>query len=432
MPLSQHVLPDVAQRFIRYARIHTQSDPRSRTSPSTECQLDLARLLVRELNDLGLSEVSLDENGYVMATLPANVPHSPPTLGLIAHMDTSPDFCGEGVNPQVVAYAGGDIVLDAEGGVVLSPQMFPDLEAYRGQTLITTDGRTLLGADDKAGIAEIMSVLAFLVAHPEVPHGTIRVAFTPDEEIGRGADHFDVARFAADFAYTVDGGELGELSFETFNAARAEVHVRGRSVHPGSAKGKMINALEVAMEFHRLLPAVERPEYTEGYEGFFHLTDMQGNVDRAHLHYIIRDHDRQRFEGRKAWLQRAADFINARLGQTLVQVEVHDQYYNMREKLEAVMYVVDLARQAMLDCEVPPKVVAVRGGTDGARLSYMGLPTPNLFTGGHNPHGPYEYIPVPSMEKAVQVLVRLIQLVAERGSEAVNLLDKPRSSAYNP
>ncbi len=406
-------LPDVAQRFIRYARIDTQSDPHSSTSPSTAKQLDLARLLVQELEALGLQDVTLDEHGYVMATLPSNVAHPVPTVGLIAHMDTSPDLTGTNVNPQVHLYQGGDLVLDAENGVVLSPREFPDLNHYIGQALITTDGRTLLGADDKAGIAEIMTALAYLMTHPEIPRGRIRVAFTPDEEIGRGADHFDVARFGADFAYTVDGGELGELSFETFNAARAEVTVRGRSVHPGSAKDKMINANEVAMQFHALLPAVERPEYTAGYEGFYHLLTFQGSVEEARLHYIIRDHDRGRFEARKAWLQRAAEFVNARYGQPLVQVKVQDQYYNLREKIEPVMHIVDVAKAAMLACGVTPKIVPVRGGTDGARLSYMGLPTPNLFTGGHNFHGRYEYIPIPAMGKAVAVLVELVRRIAE-------------------
>ncbi|WP_366519211.1 peptidase T [uncultured Thermanaerothrix sp.] len=407
------MLPEVAVRFIRYARIDTQSDPHSTTCPSTAKQLDLARMLVQELEALGVQEVTLDENGYVMATLPANVSHPAPTVGLIAHMDTSPDLTGANVNPQVHLYQGGDLVLDPENGVVLSPREFPELAQYVGQVLITTDGRTLLGADDKAGIAEIMTALAYLVAHPEIPHGRIRVAFTPDEEIGRGADRFDVARFGADFAYTVDGGELGELSFETFNAARAEVTVRGRSVHPGSAKNKMINANEVAMQFHALLPPAERPEYTADYEGFYHLMAFQGSVEETHLHYIIRDHDRGRFEARKAWLQRAAEFLNARYEQPLVQVQVHDQYYNLREKIEPVMQIVDLAKAAMLACGVTPKVVPVRGGTDGARLSYMGLPTPNLFTGGHNYHGRYEYIPIPSMEKAVAVLVELVRRVTQ-------------------
>lgn len=411
--MSEFSLPEVASRFIRYARIDTQSDPHSNTCPSTAKQLDLARLLVQELEALGLQEITLDENGYVMATLPSNVSHSVPTVGLIAHMDTSPDLTGTNVNPQVRLYQGGDLVLDPEQGIVLSPREFPELSRYVGQWLITTDGRTLLGADDKAGIAEIITALAHLISHPEIPHGRIRVAFTPDEEIGRGADRFDVARFGADFAYTVDGGELGELSYETFNAASATVTVRGRSVHPGAAKGKMINALEVGMQFHALLPEAERPQYTAEREGFYHLTHLQGTVEEARLHYILRDHDRARFEARKAWLQRAADFIAARYGQPLVQVEVRDSYYNMREKIEPVWHIVELAEEAMRACGVTPRIVPVRGGTDGARLSYMGLPTPNLFTGGHNYHGRYEYIPIPSMEKAVAVLVALLRRVAQ-------------------
>jgi tripeptide aminopeptidase len=398
----------VVDRFLRYVKIDTQSDEHSATVPSTEKQLKLANLLVEELKALGLDDAEVDGNGYVMATLPANNGGKGPVTGWIAHMDTSPDFTAEHVNPQIVRnYDGGEIILNKEEGIVLSPADFPELLDYRGQDLITTDGTTLLGADDKAGVAEIMTALAYLQEHPEVKHGTLRVAFTPDEEIGRGADHFDVKKFGADFAYTVDGGALGELEFENFNAALATITCTGRNVHPGTAKDKMINAMQVAMEYNALLPPAERPEHTEGYEGFYHLIDISGEVEKTVMRYLVRDHDRKKFEERKRFLKEAAALLRLKYGKTAVKVELKDQYYNMREKIEPVRYVVDLAREAMETCGVEPVVKPIRGGTDGARLSYMGLPTPNLFTGGHNFHGRYEFIPIPSMEKAVEVIIKI-------------------------
>ncbi len=404
----------VVDRFLRYVKIDTQSDEHSSTVPSTAKQLTLADMLAEELRELGLDDAEVDGNGYVMATLPANNGGKGPVIGWIAHMDTSPDFTAEKVKPQIHRhYDGGEIVLNAEQKIVLSPADFPELLAYVGQDLITTDGTTLLGADDKAGVAEIMTALAWLQEHPALRHGTLRVAFTPDEEIGRGADHFDVKKFGAAFAYTVDGGGLGELEYENFNAALATVTCTGRNVHPGTAKDKMINAMQVAMEYNALLPPAERPEHTEGYEGFFHLIDIRGEVEKTVMRYLVRDHDRKRFEERKKFLREAAALLRLKYGKTAVKVQLRDQYYNMREKIEPVRYVVDLAREAMEACGVEPKVKPIRGGTDGARLSYMGLPTPNLFTGGHNFHGRYEFIPIPSMEKAVEVITRITRIVAD-------------------
>lgn len=403
----------VVERFLRYVKIYTTSDSSSSAFPSTARQLDLARLLVDELKAIGLKDVSLDGNGYVMATLPGNV-DSAPVIGFVAHVDTTPDLSGEGVNPQVTVYEGGDLVLNAGLGVVLSPREFPDLNKYVGKTLITTDGTTLLGADDKAGVAEIMAAMEYLAAHPEIPHGTIRVGFTPDEEIGRGADRFDVDRFKADFAYTLDGGEIGELQYENFNAANARISIRGRNVHPGTAKDKMINALQIGVDLQNLLPPHLRPEHTDHYEGFLHLTHFTGTVDSAELRYIIREHDRQKFEGLKDALKRAVDFLNARYGAGVVTLDLRDSYFNMKEKIEPVMHIIDLARQAMLAAGVTPIVRPIRGGTDGARLSYMGLPCPNLFTGGHNYHGRYEFIPAYAMEKAVEVIVKIAELVATK------------------
>lgn len=402
----------VVDRFIRYAKIFTESDPASETFPSTSRQLDLARLLVEELNQIGLTDVTLDENGYVMATLPANVENAP-TIGFIAHMDTNPDMTGENVNPQLVQYQGGDIVLNTEKNIILSPRDFPILNKYIGQTLITTDGNTLLGADDKAGIAEIMAAVEYLAQHPEIPHATIRVGFTPDEEIGRGADRFDVQKFNADFAYTMDGGEIGELQYENFNAANAKISIQGRNVHPGTAKNQMINALQVAINLHQMLPPHLRPEHTDHYEGFFHLTSIQGNVDFAEMRYIIREHDRQKFEEMKALLLRAVEFQNQLFESERIKIDLRDSYYNMKEKITPVMHIIELAKQAMLDVGVTPIIRPVRGGTDGARLSYMGLPCPNIFNGGHNYHGRYEFIPVESMEKAVQVIVRIAELAVQ-------------------
>jgi tripeptide aminopeptidase len=401
----------VVERFLRYAVIDTQSDPESATCPSTEKQMELARVLVQELQDIGMQDVSLDENGYVMATLPANVDREIPAIGFITHMDTSPDMSGENVRPTFVEnYDGGDIVLNREKNIILSPADFPDLKDYVGETLITTDGTTLLGADDKAGIAETITAMEYLIAHPEIEHGEIKIAFTPDEEIGRGADLFDVKKFNAAFAYTLDGGPLGELEYENFNAASAKIRIQGRNVHPGSAKNKMINSMLIAMELNSLLPPAERPEYTEDYEGFTHLTNIDGDVEETRLHYIIRDHSRELFEKKKKVIQGAVDYLNLKYGPGTVELELKDSYYNMREKIEPVLEIVELAKRAMQEVGVTPVISPVRGGTDGARLSYMGLPCPNIFTGGHNYHGKYEYIPVNSMKKAVEVILKIIEL----------------------
>ncbi len=402
----------VADRFIRYAKIFTESDSASDTFPSTRRQFDLAHLLVDELKALGLADAEVDQNGYVMATLPSNVAHAP-TIGFIAHMDTSPDLTGENVNPQYVEYQGGDILLNQEKMIVLSPVDFPDLNKYIGQTLITTDGNTLLGADDKAGIAEILAAVEHLLQHPEIPRSTIRIGFTPDEEIGRGADRFDVKKFNADFAYTLDGGEIGELQYENFNAANAKVRINGRSVHPGTAKNKMINALQLAVELQNLLPAHQRPEHTEHYEGFIHLTNIYGTVDSAEMRFIIREHDAKKFEQLKNHLVNSVEFLNRRLGARLIQLDLKDSYYNMKEKIQPVIHIIELAKKAMLEAGVTPIIRPVRGGTDGARLSYMGLPCPNIFNGGHNYHGRYEFIPVASMEKAVQVIIKIAELSAK-------------------
>lgn len=402
----------VVDRFIRYAKIFTESDPASDTFPSTSRQLDLARLLVEELKQIGMVDISLDENGYVMATLPANVENAP-TIGFIAHMDTSPDMTGENVNPQIVNYQGGDILINAEKNIVLSPRDFPILNKYVGQTLITTDGNTLLGADDKAGVAEIMAAVEFLAQHPEIPHAAIRVGFTPDEEIGRGADRFDIGKFNADFAYTMDGGEIGELQYENFNAANAKIFIQGRNVHPGTAKNQMINALQIAINLHQMLPPHLRPEHTDHYEGFFHLTEIKGNVEAAEMRYIIREHDRQKFEDMKAILLRAIQYQNEIYGSDRIKVDLRDSYYNMKEIILPVTHIIELAKRAMLDLGITPIIRPIRGGTDGARLSYMGLPCPNIFNGGHNYHGRYEFIPVESMEKAVQVIVRIAELAVQ-------------------
>lgn len=389
----------------------TMSNPDSNSCPSTENQLKFAKLLFEELKDLGLKEVSLDENGYVMGTLPSNTDKELPAIGFIAHMDTSPDMSAVNVNPQIVRnYNGGDILLNKERGIFLSPKDFPELEKYVGQDIITTDGTTLLGADDKAGIAEIMTALEDLINHPHIQHGTIKVAFTPDEEIGRGADRFDVRRFGADFAYTLDGGEIGELEYQNFNAAYAKVTIKGRNVHPGSAKNKMINALLIAMELHAMLPPSETPACTEGYEGFYHLNDMTGNVEETTMYYIIRDHDMDKFQARKDRMSKAVAYMRAIYGEDNILLEMKDQYYNMREKIIPVMHVVETAEKAMKELNISPLIKPIRGGTDGARLSYMDLPTPNLFTGGHNYHGKYEFIPIPSMEKAVEVIIKIIEL----------------------
>ncbi|MEF3302559.1 peptidase T [Paenibacillus sp. GYB003] len=409
---------EMINRFVSYVRVDTQSDDASETCPSTPGQLTLARMLVEELNAIGMEDVTMDENGYVMATLPANTDKPVPTIGFLAHLDTATDFTGAGVRPQVVErYDGGDIVLNAERGIVLSPRDFPELAGYAGHTLITTDGTTLLGADDKAGMAEIMTAMAYLLRHPEVKRGKVRVAFTPDEEIGRGPHRFDVAAFGAEYAYTMDGGPLGELQYESFNAAAARITCKGKNVHPGTAKGKMINSAKIAVAVQNRLPAAEAPEHTEGYEGFFHLTSIQGNVEETKLNYIIRDFDRDRFEERKAELARIVKELQEEYGEERIVLEMRDQYYNMREKIEPVMHIVDIAREAMTSLGIEPVVRPVRGGTDGSQLSYMGLPTPNLFTGGENYHGRYEYVSVDNMVKATNVILEIVKRF-ERSAKA--------------
>lgn len=404
---------DIVDRFIKYARIDTQSDENSTQTPSTQKQFNLAKEVEKEALEMGLTDVSLDNNCYLMATLPANTKRDVPVIGFIAHFDTSPDMSGANVNPRIVkAYDGKDIQLNEANRVVLSPADFPELLHHVGEDLIVTDGNTLLGADDKAGIAEIMNAMQYLIDHPEVEHGNIRIAFTPDEEIGRGADHFDVEKFAAEWAYTMDGSEVGELEYENFNAASAKIGIQGRNVHPGYAKGKMINALHVANELIALLPAEERPEHTEGYEGFFHLIGLSGTVDEAKVSYIIRDHDRAMFESRKLLMTETVERLNARY-ENRITLELKDQYYNMKEQVEPVMHVVDYAYRAMEAVGVKPNIKPIRGGTDGARLSFMGLPCPNIFAGGMNFHGRYEFLPVPSLRKASEVIVKIAELVAK-------------------
>jgi tripeptide aminopeptidase len=402
----------VTERFIRYAKQHTTSDPESITYPSTDRQMVFMKKLAAELTEIGCSEVELDNYGYVMATIPANGIEDAPVVGFVAHVDTSPDFTGENVNPQIIEkYDGKTIHLYNE--VSIDPKEFPEILNYSGQSIITTDGTTLLGADDKAGVAEIVTAAEILLKSKDIKHGKIRLGFTPDEEIGKGTDHFDVKKFGADFAFTLDGGEIGELEFENFNAAGAKIKIQGRSVHPGAAKNKMINAMLVAHQIIGMLPSVQRPEHTEKYEGFFHLTSLNGNVENAELQYIIRDHDFGKFEEKKKLLKEIVDLINFQYTKNLVELEIKDQYFNMRQKIEPVMFVVEIAKQAMLQAGVEPKIKAIRGGTDGARLSYEGLPCPNIFAGGHNFHGPFEFIPIPSMIKAVEVIVNIAGLVGK-------------------
>lgn len=404
----------VVDRFLKYVTFATQSDEESGITPSTSGQRVFAETLVKELEALGLEEISLDGNSYLMASLPSNMEDKEvPTIGFISHLDTSPDMSGEGVKPRIVSYAGGDIVLNEAENIVLSPRMFPEMEQYIGQDLIVTDGTTLLGADDKAGVAAIISAVAYLKEHPEIKHGKIRIGFTPDEEIGAGADHFDVEKFGCEFAYTVDGGEIGELEYENFNAAAAKVVFSGRNVHPGTAKDKMVNASLLAVEFASMLPADQRPETTEGYEGFFHLTTMMGSVEQVVLQYIVRDHSRELFEQKKQLLEQITAQLNKKYP-GMVSLEMHDQYYNMREIVEPKKYIVDLASEAMEAVGVKPQIKPIRGGTDGARLSFMGLPCPNLFTGGHNFHGRYEYIPIPSLQKSMETVVKIAELVATK------------------
>ena len=402
----------IVERFLKYVSFDTQSAEDSETTPSTEKQWALARFLKEELEGIGLTEVEIDEHAYVYATLPANTDKPLPTVGFIAHMDTSPDCSGKDVKPRIVKnYDGSDIVLDEAAGIVTSPKKFPELLDHVGEDIIVTDGHTLLGADDKAGIAEIVQAMAYLIAHPEIKHGRIRVGFNPDEEIGLGAHRFNVEKFGCDFAYTMDGGELGELEFENFNAASAKVEVTGVSVHPGYAKNKMVNAARVATEYASLMPAAETPERTAEYEGFYHLLGMSGNVEKASLTYIIRDHDRARFEERKEYAAAVGELLNKKYGAGTVKVTLADQYYNMREKVEPVMHIIDTALDAMKDCGIQPRVRAIRGGTDGAQLSFKGLPCPNIFAGGLNFHGPHEFLPIPSLEKASMVVVKICEIV---------------------
>lgn len=404
---------NLTDRFLKYVKFDTQSDELTNLTPSTPGQYKFAQALEKELHELGLEEISLDENGYLMATLPANTDREVPTVGFIAHLDTSPDLSGHNVNPRIVkAYYGGDITLNADNDVVLSPSEFPELLHYVGQDLIVTDGTTLLGADDKAGIAEIISAVEYLKAHPEIEHGKIRIAFNPDEEIGQGAHKFDVERFGADWAYTMDGGEVGELEYENFNAAVANVTFKGRNVHPGYAKHKMVNSIRIANQFILMLPRWETPEHTEGYEGFYHLVKIEGDVEKTTLTYIIRDHDRDRFERRKRELEHLTRKTNNEFP-GCATIEIRDQYFNMREKIEPVMHIITIAEKAMELAGVTPKVQPIRGGTDGAQLSFKGLPCPNIFAGGLNFHGRYEFVPIPSMEKAEKTIVEIARLVAQ-------------------
>jgi tripeptide aminopeptidase len=410
----QHII----DRFVSYVTIDTESDPNSTTTPSTAKQWDLANKLVEELKAIGLEDVTIDEHAYIMATLRSNVAHDVPVIGFVSHFDTTPDFTGANVKPQIIKdYDGGDIVLNKEHNIILSPDYFKDLLQYKGQTIITTDGTTLLGADDKAGITEIVTAMEYLVQHPEIKHGKIRVGFTPDEEIGRGAHKFDVAKFGAEWAYTMDGSQIGELEYENFNAAGAKVTFKGKSVHPGYAKGKMINSMLIANKFISKLPKEEVPEKTSGYDGFFHVTGITGSIEETVVQLIIRDHDRNRFEKRKKLVSKIADKINRKFarqfGEDIAIVEVNDQYFNMKEKVEPVMHIVDIAERAMNDLGIKPIIKPIRGGTDGSQLSYMGLPCPNIFAGGHNFHGKYEYVPVESMQKAVEVIVKIAELTAE-------------------
>ncbi|MEC3758360.1 peptidase T [Bacillus halotolerans] len=406
---------DIIERFTTYVKVDTQSDESVDTCPSTPGQLTLGNMLVEELKSIGMEDAAIDENGYVMATLPSNTDKDVPTIGFLAHVDTATDFTGKNVNPQIVeSYDGKDITLNEKLQVILSPDQFPELSGYKGHTLITTDGTTLLGADNKAGIAEIMTAMDYLIKHPEIKHGTIRVAFTPDEEIGRGPHKFDVGRFNASFAYTVDGGPLGELEYESFNAAAAKITIKGNNVHPGTAKGKMVNSAKIAMKLNSMLPADEAPEYTEGYEGFYHLLSIQGDVEETKLHYIIRDFDKNIFQNRKETMQRIVEELQNEYGQNRIQLDMNDQYYNMREKIEPVIEIVNIAKQAMENLGIEPNISPIRGGTDGSQLSYMGLPTPNIFTGGENFHGKFEYISADNMVKAVNVIVEIAKLFEEQ------------------
>ncbi len=403
----------ITKRFLSYVTIDTESDPNNPEFPSTEKQWDLARLLVKELSDIGMKDITLDENCYVMATLPSNLDYDVPTIGFVSHIDTTPDYTGANVNPQIhYNYDGKDIILNEKENIILSPSYFEDLLQYKGQTIITTDGSTLLGADDKAGITEIVSAMEYLIKHPEIKHGKIRICFTPDEEVGKGAHKFDVKKFGAEWAYTMDGSQIGELEYENFNAAGAKIIINGKIVHPGYAKGKMINSITIASDFISRFPKNEVPESTEGYEGFFHLYQIDGKVEQTILHYIIRDHDKELFENRKDFIKSVVSKLNKELGSDIIEIEISNQYYNMKEKVVPVMHIVDVAEEVMKDLNIIPLIKPIRGGTDGSQLSFMGLPCPNIFAGGHNFHGRYEYVPVESMMKATEVIVGISEKVA--------------------
>ena len=404
---------EIIERFTSYVKVDTQSNESIESCPSTPGQLTLANMLVEELTSIGMQEVTIDENGYVMATLPSNTDKDVPTIGFLAHVDTATDFTGKNVNPQIIEnYDGKDITLNPN--VTMSTKDFPSLPSYKGHTLITTDGTTLLGADNKAGIAEIMTAMSYLIQHPEIKHGKVRVAFTPDEEIGRGPHKFDVAAFNAKYAYTVDGGPLGELEYESFNAAAAKITINGTNIHPGSAKDKMVNSMKIAMELHSQLPPLEAPEHTEGYEGFYHLISFHGDVEQTKLNYIIRDHDKEIFAARKNRITSIVDLLNERYGKGTVLLKLKDQYYNMGEKIKPVMEIVDIAQQAMESLDIKPLIKPIRGGTDGSQLSYMGLPTPNIFTGGENFHGKYEFISVDNMIKATNTVIEIVKLFEQK------------------
>lgn len=403
----------ILDKFLRYVALDTTSDPESPTQPSTQKQLELSKLLVKELQELGIADATLDKDGYVMATIEANCDCDIPTIGFIAHVDTAPDVSGANIKPQIISnYDGGDILLSKESGLSLKVEEFPEMVQYKGQTIITTDGTTLLGADDKAGVAEIMSAVEYIVNHPEFKHGKIKIGFTPDEEIGRGVDAFDVARFGADYAYTMDGGMIGELEYENFNAAGAKVHIQGRNIHPGYAKNKMINAIIVAMELNAMLPVEQRPEFTQDYEGFIHVIGLNGSVEEATIQYIVRDHDFAKFEEKKALLTACVEFLNKKYGNILT-LDMKDQYYNMRKEVEPHYHIIDKAVKAMEMAGITPHIQPIRGGTDGARLSFMGLPCPNIFAGGHNFHGKLEFVPLESMEAATKVILNIVSLFAE-------------------
>ena len=405
------------ERFIKYVTIDTESDPNNPAFPSTENQWDLANVLVEDLKVIGMQDISLDENCYIMATLPCNVSYNVPIIGFVSHMDTSPDFTGKNVKPQITEnYQGNDIILNKEKNIILSPDYFEDLLQYEGQTIITTDGTTLLGADDKAGITEIVTAMEYLIQHPEIKHGTIRICFTPDEEVGKGAHLFDVEKFGAEWAYTMDGSQIGELEYENFNAASAVVTITGKIVHPGYAIGKMINSMQIANEFMSLLPEAEVPEKTRDYQGFFHLHDMNGTVEKTVLEYIIRDHDIKLFAKRKNVLQNIADELNKVAGQNLIEITMKDQYFNMKEKIVPVMHIVDLVEETMIDLGITPLIKPIRGGTDGSQLSFKGLPCPNIFAGGHNFHGRFEYVPAESIVKATEVIVGIAAKIAQKNS----------------